>query len=972
MVRAMDDVAGSMAHFLAYARTLKGDERGEAQVFCDRLFRAFGHAGYKEAGATLEERVKLPDGRTKFADLRWSNRLLIEMKKRGERLGSPRVYNQVFEYWLRLVPNRPQFVVLCNFDEMWIYEFDQQLDEPMDRIKLAELPSRWTALNFLLPEPKKPLFNNNRREVSDATARKLGEVFRAMKARGETPDRARRFTLQCVVAMFAEDTDLLPRGLFTELVNECQRGRGYSSYDLLGGLFQQMNTEKPARGGRFKGVRYFNGGLFKTIDPIELAGAELELLAEATTENWSKIHPGIFGTLFQATMNDLERHEHGAHYTPEAAILEHVVRPSLIQPWRARLREASTLKELLPLRDALTRFRVLDPACGSGNFLYVAYRELKRLELELLEKVHERFSAGTRLKVGSTTSIQTRQFFGIDTDAFAVELAKVTLMLGKKLALDEAHHALDVAQIELGLEIDQPLPLENLDANVRCDDALFCDWPAADLIIGNPPFQSKNKMQQEFGAAYVQRLRRRYGGDGGVPGRADYCVYWFRRAHDALAPGARAGLVGTNTIRQNYSREGGLDHVIENGGTIIEAVSTMVWPGDAVVHVSIANWLKGAQDGSKRLSWQEGDARDSPWNDAMLDRIPASLSASFDVTSAKALRVNANSGACYQGQTHGHDGFMLSDSEARAMCAAERMNAEVLFPYLIGEELLSVQGGGPTRWVIDFHPREQLDARHYELPFRRVKKLVLPDREAAAAAESARNAELDQAEGKKGNRHHENFLRRWWHLSYPRGELIAKLGGLDRYIACSRVTKRPIFEFVSSAIRPSDVVMVFPLEDDYSFGILQSGVHWAWFNERCSTMKRDWRYTSNTVFDSFPWPQAPTAKQVAAVATAGVELRKVRRALATRHKLSLRALYTSMDAPGQHPLKEAQAALDAAVRAAYGMGAKKEPLAFLFELNKACAMREEKDLPVVGPGLPAGVTQRGLITKDAVLAPKLT
>ncbi len=427
----MTDIPATMAAFVAYVRTLRGDEKGEAQVFCDRLFRAFGHEGYKEAGAVLEERVKLADGRTKFADLRWGKRVLIEMKKRGERLGSPRVYNQVYEYWQRLVPNKPQYVILCNFDELWIYEFDQQLDEPMDRLKVTELPSHWTALNFLLPEPKKPHFNNNRKEVSDTTARKLGEVFRAMKDRGETRERSQRFTLQCVVAMFAEDTDLLPRGLFTELVQDCQR-KGQSSYDLLGGLFRQMNMESPARGGRFKGVRYFNGGLFGTIDPIELTKLELELLAEATDENWSRIHPGIFGTLFQATMDKGERHEHGAHYTPEAAIFEHVVRPTLLQPWRERLREASTLKDLLPLRDALTKIRILDPACGSGNFLYVAYRELKRLELELLEKVHERFSAGTRLKVGSTTSIQTKQFFGIDTDPFAVELAKVTLMLGAR------------------------------------------------------------------------------------------------------------------------------------------------------------------------------------------------------------------------------------------------------------------------------------------------------------------------------------------------------------------------------------------------------------------------------------------------------------------------------------------------------------------------------------------------------------
>ena len=954
----MNETAASMAAFVAYVATLKGDEKGEAQVFCDCLFRAFGHQGYKEAGASLEERVKLADGRTRFADLRWGNRVVLEMKKRGVRLGSPRVYNQAYEYWQRLVPNKPQYVVLCNFDEIWIYEFDQQLDEPMDRLKLTELPSRWRALSFLFAEAKRPQFDNNRAEVSAAAARKLAEVFRAMIDRGETRERAQRFMLQCIVAMFAEDTDLLPRGLFTELVGDCREGQ--SSYDLLGGLFRQMNTEKPARAGRFKGVQYFNGGLFFVIDPIELTAIELELLAHAANENWSRIHPGIFGTLFQASMTTRERHMRGAHYTPEAAIFEHVVRPSLVLPWRTRIREASTLKDLRMVRDGLTKVRILDPACGSGNFLYVAYRELKRLELEVLEKVHEKFSAEARLMVGSATSIQTRQFFGLDNDPFAVELAKVTLMLAKKLALDETHHALDLAQAELGLDIDRPLPLENLDSNVRCEDALFCAWPAADLIIGNPPFQTKAKMQPEFGAEYVSRIRERY---PDVPGRADYCVYWIRRAHDEMAPDARAGLVGTNTIRQNYSREGGLDYVVENGGTIIEAVSTMVWPGEAVVHVSVANWIKGDLEGPKKLSWQEGDARVSPWKEVTLDRIPSSLSAKLDVTGAQVMAANANAEACYQGLTHGHEGFVLSLAEAKAI-SVDKAARSVVHAYLTGEDLVGRLASDPSRCIIDLNNcQDLLSARSHGVAFERIKRSVLPDIEAAAEREHRETGK------EKGPR--QSHAERWWKHWRGRSELITKFDQINRYIACSRVTKRPIFEFVSTAIRPSDVIMVFPLEDDYSFGILQSSLHWAWFTARCSTMKGDWRYTSNSVFDSFAWPQSPDSKQVAAVAKAAVELRALRRKIALRDGLSLRAMYTSLEDRGKHPLREAQAALDVAVRAAYGMGAKKDLLAFLLDLNRKCAEREAKGENVVGPGLPPGVPTKGLVTKDAVQPPNL-
>ena len=210
-----------------------------------------------------------------------------------------------------------------------------------------------------------------------------------------------------------------------------------------------------------------------------------------------------------------------------------------------------------------------------------------RLEIGLLAKLRATVSAKEFDRSVKTLSlISPRQFFGIDQDSFGIELAKVTLMLAKKLALDEAVEALDRRQIDLDLQEDHALPLDNLDANFTCGDALFRDWPRVDAIIGNPPFQSKNKMQEEYGPAYVNAVRKRY---PEVPGRADYCVYWFRRAHDRLAPGNRAGLVGTNTIRQNYSREGGLDYIAGHGGTITEAVSAQVWSGEAAVHVSIAN-----------------------------------------------------------------------------------------------------------------------------------------------------------------------------------------------------------------------------------------------------------------------------------------------------------------------------------------------------------------------------------------------
>lgn len=448
-----------MQDLLKYRSLLDGNEKSEAQVFCDRLFQAFGYAGYKEAGATLEFRIHAEDKTTKFADLLWESRLLLEMKS-GEK-DLQQYYGQVFRYWMYLVPHRPQYVILCNFDEFWIYDLNLQLNVPLDIVKLADLPSRYTALNFLFPDKKEPLFGNNRIAVTRDAADRIAKIFNLLVSRGEDRQRSQRFMLQILVTMFSEDTGLLPNGLLLELLNDCKRG--LSSYNLIGELFRQMDNSQMARGGRYQGVRYFNGGLFKTVDPIDFNSEELELLIGAAKENWSIIHPAIFGTLFQNSMDKHDRHALGAHFTSEVDI-QRVVLPTIIEPWRERIEQTNATKGLLSLRKDLENFHVLDPACGSGNFLYVAYRELIRLELELLTKLYKIASRKDRNKIRAASLINIRQFHGIDTQEFAVELAKVTLIIAKELALSEVNDWFS-EQVELTIPFTT-LPLDNLDENI--------------------------------------------------------------------------------------------------------------------------------------------------------------------------------------------------------------------------------------------------------------------------------------------------------------------------------------------------------------------------------------------------------------------------------------------------------------------------------------------------------------------------
>jgi hypothetical protein len=953
----MDSHAAKLAEFVRYVRTyLRGDEKGEAQIFCDRLMQAFGHPGIREAGGTLEYRLHQGKS-TRFADLLWRPRLLLEMKKSGEKL--QRHYQQALEYWLHLVPNRPEYVVLCNFDEFWIYDLNQQLDEPMDRVALDDLPQRYTALNFLFPIKKTPLFHNDRVAVTRSAADKVASIFKALLKRGENRERAQRFILQCVVALFAQSIDLLPHGLLSELLQECHKGG--NSYDLVGGLFRQMNSEAPARGGHFVNVPYFNGGLFAAIDPIELTGFECDLLADAASEDWAKVKPPVFGTLFEGSMDAEERHAFGAHFTSEADI-QKVVLPTIVRPWRERIDAAKTARELLALRRELLHFHVLDPACGSGNFLYVAYRELKRIEMDLLDKISTNAGKKFRGSVRETSVVSAGQFHGIDIKPFAVELAKVTLMLAKKLALDETASRVASGQAHLPFDVaEHALPLDNLDANIRCDDALFCDWPQANAIVGNPPYQSKNKMQQEYGPDYVQKVRARY---PDVPGRADYCVYWFRRAHDELPPAGRAGLVGTNTIRQNYSREGGLDYIVGNGGEITEAVSTQVWSGEAGVHVSIVNWIKGECPGVKKLFFQKGDQRESPWEVVEVAEINSALSSGLDVTRAIRLQTNMRSSGCYQGQTHGHEGFLLSPTAAKRILSDPRARP-VIHPYLIADDLLGSMGGLPTRFAIDLSECDDiLAAQQFGSAFTRVQQDVLPD--------IKEKAEAERITTKKDNGPRQAHFSRWWRFWRSRREMLEAIALHTRYIACARVTKRPIFEFVAVSIHPNDAVQVFPFADDYSFGILQSGIHWAWFTARCSTLKGDFRYTSDTVFDTFPWPQAPTMAQARKVANAAVALRALRRKVMAANNWSLRELYRSLELPGKNPLRDAHDELNDAVRAAYGMKSKEDPLSFLLALNATAAEREARGEAVTAPGLPPCVLDASpFLTTDCIQPPQL-
>ena len=768
-----------------------------------------------------------------------------------------------------------------------------------------------------------PVFNNNLVAVTEKAAGRMGELLTMLTKRQRDaidPKVAQRFVLQCVLAMFAEDRQLLPEDLFIGMVRECldrtRQGKPSNTYDILGNLFQEMNRPGITPAGRYQGVEYFNGGLFREVHPLELTQKELELLEAAASQDWKAVRPSIFGNIFESAIgksNSAERHAHGIHFTSEEDILK-IVRPTITRYWEEKIANATTLGDLFTLQTELRNYKVLDPACGSGNFLYMAYLELKRLERVLQDKIDARRRSESGQGQMSIGFVTPQQFYGMDTNAFAVELARVTLMIARKVAID-------LCDIH-----DQPaLPLDTLDENIVCKDALFTEWVKADAIIGNPPFLGGKHMRISLSDEYIDRVFARF---PDVKDSVDFCAYWFRLAHDQIGEKGRAGLVGTNSISQGKSRIAALDYITQNDGYIHDAVSTQVWSGEANVHVSIANWSR--EEPSKYFL-----------DDVEVPYISSSLRAITDVSQAVRLKVNLN--RCFQGVIPVGKGFIVTEKQVNDWTKADPKNQEVLKLFSMGANLAQEVNGKPERWIIDFSNMPVEDASDYRLPFEHVKLNVKPERE--------QNREAVMRE-------------KWWRFKRTNEAMRKALASLDYCFAIPRVSKWAIFIPFPSNWLAGDKSVVVASDDFYVFGILTSNVHRTWMHAQKSTLKADIAYTHNTCFETFPFPQtippAPLDKGggdsrgdlITAIRATAQELHDYRSQQMEKKQWGITKLYNEYFHEPTSQLFKLHAKLDQLVLQAYGFNSDDDLLEKLLTLNLELAEKEQRGEPVVGPWAP--------------------
>ncbi len=879
---------------------------------------------------TFEKGVSKVAGGDGFADVWMRGFFAWEYKGKHKDLNS--AYQQLLQYREDL--ENPPLLVVCDLDRFEVHTNYTNTLKHIFAFDLADIIENQPTATCSLPplEVLRALFTDPGRlkpgqttaQVTKEAAAQFSKLAESLRSRNVPSERAAHFLMRLLFCLFSEDIGLLPGKVFSELV-ESTRQRPDEFVKRLRQLFNAMADENGSFG--VYDIPYFDGGLFSDDEAYDLTRDDLTLLSRASTLNWSSIEPAILGTLFERSLDPNSRAKLGAHYTSEADI-RLLVEPVLVEPLRQRWvdvrrkateiveksktqQKAGQTKSRKALSDLLKGFtvelskvRVLDPACGSGNFLYVALKRILDLEKEVSV-----FAASNGLS-GLLPLTNPEQLYGIEINVYAHELASVVVWIGY---IQWQH--------DNGFSFgSHPIlkPLENIK---RMDAALAYDetgspvepaWPDADVIIGNPPFLGGKRQRTELGDKYLDDLFALY--EGHVPHEADFVCYWFEKARQQIADGRakRVGLLATQGIRGGENRV--VLEKIKESGDIFWAQSDREWVLDgAAVHVSM-------------IGFDDGSEHSKTLNGVPVESINADLTTGLDFT--KAHRLQENDNLCYMGDTKGGS-FDISGALAAEMLAAPlnpngRPNADVIKPWVNASDI-----GGRNRgmWIIDFGIMPAEQAALYEMPFEHVHATVQPQR-----ATNRREA----------------YREKWWIHAEPRPAMKEALFHLNRFIATIAVGKYRHFVWLGREVIPDHALLVFARDDDYFFGVLHSSQHELWARRKGTQVREaesGFRYTPTSTFETFPFPWPPGKEpnddpRVKAIGAAARELVNKRNGWlnppdASAAELKKRTL-TNLYNENPTWLQDAHRDLDEAVLAAYGWSndlPDQDILARLLELN---------------------------------------
>ena len=843
-----------------------GDERRDFQPFFEDLCRMLGHKTPREADPehdwfTYEYGATKTSGGNGWADV-WK-RGCFGWEAKGTHKDLAKAYQQLKMYAdalenppLLIVSDLQRFEIHTNFTSTVkkVYEFTvEDLADPATR--------RLLAAAFNDPQQLKP--GTSRAAITEEAAKKFAEIAEALRDRGNEPHAVAHFLNRLLFCMFAEDIGLLPDNIFTKIVAVSQ-GQPDKFESRAAELFAAMKD-----GGEYalNAIEWFNGGLFEDASTLRLETPELETLQSAARLDWSEIDPSIFGTLFERGLDPNKRSQLGAHYTDPTTIMK-IVRPVVVEPWLLEWeREKAAITALMEkaaifggappsepqatatltvadkmaaaakhtakktaqtkahneaqkrLREFLERFRafrVLDPACGSGNFLFLALRSLKDLEQRIM------IEAEALGLPRQAPAIGPANVLGIELNEYAAELARITVWIGEIQWMISNGHGARRNPILQALG-----GIENRDALLNADGTEAI-WPAANAIVGNPPFIGVSRKRRELGDEYVGALERVYGNR--VPSAADFVCYWFEKANDAIGQGEtqRAGLVATNSIRGGANREV-LKHAAE-ASRIFDAWADEDWTNEgAAVRVSLVCF--GQSEQGTRLDGQS------------VNQIFADLTASHgehSVDLTKASKLPENAGASFQGSSK-KASFDIAGELARSWLGqpnpSGKPNADVVRPWSNG---IMLARRADDTWIIDFGVDiPETDAALYELPFAYALEHVKPERD-------------------KNNR--EAYRKYWWRHAEPRPALRRKLTGHSRYIATVAHSRHRFFVWLPVKVCPDQALIVVARDDDTTMGLLHSRPHELWALRLGTSLGvgNDPRYTPSTTFETFPFPEGLT------------------------------------------------------------------------------------------------------------------
>ena len=892
--------------------TLK--ERSAYQEHFIDLCRLIGHPTPAEVDPTgenfaFEYGAAKTTGGQGFADV--FKRRCFALEYKGKHADLDKAYQQLLNY--REALQNPPLLVVCDIDRLIIHTNFTNTRKRTRTLLLDDLLTQAgrQALKAVFEQPT--FFEQI--ELPAQVTQQAADRFAMLAAHLRTtlpdtsPQTIAHFLIRCLFCLFAEDVDLLHNNVFTKLVEQ-----GRLKSDRFTAQLRQLFAAM-ATGGYFgvEDIRHFDGGLFNDdAAALPIDRQAIEILAGVVQLDWSNIEPSIFGELFVRGLDPGQRAKLGAQYTDRAdieLIVEAVLMAPLRRRWAAVERQARDLaaqrneaqqaaakgarrtkldKQISDLlRDfalELTTIRVLDAACGSGNFLYVALVML----LDLWREVAEVFAELTLQRLSPLEAPSPAQLHGIEINEYARELAQATIWIGYIQWFVKNGYGFPAEPILKPID-----SIEHRDAILN-PDGTEPDWPEAEVLVGNPPFLGGKKMRTELGNDYVEALFELY--KGRVLHEADLVCYWFEKARAMLADSKvkRVGLLATQAIRGGANRE--VLKRIKETGNIFWAQSDRDWIlNGATVHVSMIGFDDGAQ-------------KTHVLDDAVVSRINSDLTGSVDLTTA--LRLKENSEIAYMGDTKGGAFDIPADGASQMLSQANphrKPNSDVIRKWVNGLDITRRPRG---MWIIDFGVDMSHDeAALYEMPFEYAAKHVKPER-------------------LKNNR--ATYRDWWWIHVEPRPALRRKLATLRRFIATPTVAKHRLFVFVSADTLPDHQLIAITREDDYFFGVLHSRPHELWARATGTQLREaesGFRYTPTSTFETFPFPWPPGQEdqsdvRVIAIAQAAKELNELREAWLTPpdigdvelRKRTLTNLYNARPTW----LDNAHRKLEAAVFAAYG------------------------------------------------------